>query len=79
MSHYEIMKNYPDNSILLYYFVDIGYTITKRDFLERKINVKDFPCKGDLSLLSFSVKDNLYPEKEGFLRGITYMSGTIIK
>ena len=60
---YKELKTLPDRSILIYFIVEVGYGIQGRDWLEKKLIIKDFPNINDQTLLSFSVLDPDNPKK----------------
>ena len=47
MKTYTELKTFPDHSILFYYIVEVGYGVQGRDWLEKKMILKDFPNIND--------------------------------
>ena len=67
--HYEV----------LYYMIKTPFGITKRDWLQRRIEIHDYPEPGTIILHFCSMEHPLMPPKKGVIRAETLISGYVIR
>lgn len=65
---------------MIHYFVDSGVPgASRRDFLEKRVVARDFPSKGSVTLVTYSIEHPKCPEVKGVVRADTYISGFICR
>jgi hypothetical protein len=64
---------------VLYYMIKTPFGITKRDWLQRRIEIHDFPEPNTIILHFISMEHPLMPPKKGIIRAETLISGYIIR
>jgi hypothetical protein len=68
-----------DDFELLYYMIKTPIGITKRDWLQKRILIRDYPGPGCICLYFISVEDDSMPPKPKVIRAETLISGYIIR
>jgi START domain len=64
---------------LLYFMIKTPFGITKRDWLQRRVEIHDYPEPGTIILHFVSIEDAEVPPKKGIIRAETLISGYIIR
>lgn len=75
---FEIIEKNPDYE-LLYFMIKTPIGLTKRDWLQRRIFIRDYPAPGDLCMHFVSVESPLKPPVPKVIRAETVISGYIIR
>ena len=75
---FEIVVEQPEYE-LLYYMIKTPIGITKRDWLQRRVQIRDYPDPGTIILHFVSVEDPAMPPKKGVIRAETLISGYVIR
>lgn len=68
-----------DDFELLYYMIKTPIGITKRDWLQKRLFIRDYPGPGCICLYFISVEDASMPPKPKVIRAETLISGYIIR
>ena len=64
---------------VLYYMIKTPFGITRRDWLQRRIEIHDYPEAGTIILHFISIEHPGMPPKKGIIRAETIISGYIIR
>lgn len=64
---------------VIYFYIDPGFGVTKRDFLQKRAVRKDYPFPGDITIIFFSIDHPSFPEKKGWIRAISHIAAYIIR
>jgi hypothetical protein len=75
---FEIIDKTPDYE-LLYYMIKTPIGLTRRDWLQRRIFIRDYPAPGDICMHFISVESPLKPPVPKVIRAETVISGYIIR
>ncbi len=68
IKNFTSMDRENENTDYLYFFVDAGFGVSKRDFITKRAWLRDTPKPGDISIIYFSVPYANCPAKKGFIR-----------
>lgn len=77
-NEFRLIDSQPDFEVL-YYMIKTPFGITKRDWLQRRVEIHDFPEPGTIILHFISCEHPLMPPKKGVIRAETIISGYIIR
>lgn len=77
-NEFRLIDSQPDHEVL-YYMIKTPFGITKRDWLQRRVEIHDFPEPGTIILHFISCDHPLMPPKKGVIRAETLISGYIIR
>lgn len=75
---FEIIEKTPDYE-LLYYMIKTPIGLTRRDWLQRRVFIRDYPAPGDICMHFISVDSPLKPPVPKVIRAETVISGYIIR
>lgn len=64
---------------ILYYMIKTPFGITRRDWLQRRVEIHDFPEPGTIILHFVSIDHPKMPPNKGIIRAETLVSGYIIR
>ena len=68
-----------DGFEVLYYSIKTPFGITKRDFLQRRTHILDYPEKNSITMHFTSIDHPLMPVRRKIVRALTLISGYIIR
>jgi START domain len=71
----DVQKDYE----VLYYMIKTPFGISKRDWVQRRIQIFDYPDPGNIILHFVSMEHPAMPPKKGAIRAETLISGYIIR
>ena len=78
--NYHTYEYLSDGQDKVYFFVEAGVPfVSKRDYTEIRGFKRDFPLKGDICVVTFSIDDPNNPPKKDIIRACTNISGYIIR
>ena len=77
-NEFRLIESLPDYEVL-YYMIKTPFGITKRDWLQRRTEIHDFPEPGTIILHFISMDHPGMPPKKGVIRAETLISGYIIR
>lgn len=64
---------------IIYFYIDPGFGVTKRDFLQKRAVRRDYPQKGEITIVFFSTTHPSMPETKGTIRAISHIAAYIIR
>lgn len=64
---------------LLYYMIKTPIGITRRDWLQKRVFIREYPCPGCICIYFISVEDDSMPPRPKVIRAETLVSGYIIR
>ncbi|EGR28919.1 start domain protein [Ichthyophthirius multifiliis] len=76
---FQVLDTISEGVDVIYFFVDPGLGVTKRDFVQQRILKRDYPEKGQITIAFFSIQHSSQPEKKGFIRAHSYIAGYVIR
>lgn len=77
-NEFRIVDSNPEYE-LLYYMIKTPFGITKRDWLQRRIQIRNYPEPDTLILHFISMENEKMPPRKGVIRAETLISGYIIR
>ena len=75
---FRLIDKQPDFEVL-YYMIKTPFGITRRDWLQRRVEIHDFPEPGTIILHFISIDHPKMPPNKGIIRAETVISGYIIR
>ncbi|KRX00391.1 hypothetical protein PPERSA_03612 [Pseudocohnilembus persalinus] len=72
----EQLNDYTD---IIYSYVDPGFGVTKREWVQKRFYKFDYPNPGQITICYYSVEHPLYPKKKGYIRADSYIAGYIME
>ncbi|KAL4499682.1 hypothetical protein ABPG72_017222 [Tetrahymena utriculariae] len=64
---------------IIYFYIDPGFGVTKRDFLQKRAVRRDYPEKDEITIVFFSTTHPSMPEIKGNIRAISNIAAYIIR
>lgn len=64
---------------ILYYYLDPGFGVAIREFVLNRYWQKDYPNKGDISMIFCSTEYPSKPLKKGWIRAESIISGYLLR
>lgn len=77
-NEFRLIESLPDYEVL-YYMIKTPFGITKRDWLQRRVEIHDYPEPGTIILHFISMEHPGMPHKKGVIRAETLISGYVIR
>lgn len=75
---FRLIDKLPDYEVL-YYMIKTPFGITKRDWLQRRVEIHDYPEPGTIMMYYVSCEHPGMPPRKGVIRAETLVSGYIIR
>ncbi|KAL4511627.1 hypothetical protein ABPG72_012472 [Tetrahymena utriculariae] len=76
---FTVIDKIQDGVDVIYFFVDPGLGVTKRDFCQTRVLKKDYPQKGQTTIVFYSIQHPSCPERKGFIRAFSHIAGYVIR
>ncbi|EAR94352.1 START domain protein (macronuclear) [Tetrahymena thermophila SB210] len=76
---FTVIDKLQDGVDIIYFFVDPGLGVTKRDFCQTRVLKKDYPQKGQTTIVFYSIQHPSCPERKGYIRAFSHIAGYVIR